>query len=185
MLDEKFAKRINADPVLQDVIKYSKALEGTIKSYGVHACVYHNTKIRTDAGIKTIAEVYDMTNWEGENLPPTLPVCTTHGLMHSRIVKTGKKKGYSVSLFSGSDNREISSIIVSSDHKIWAGRDGYLKYSSMKSGTKYYYTAKTYSPWIVTDLFIAGFLLTIISKNIFENKYIMTRNSFGFKIENM
>ena len=150
-----------------------------------HNCVSHNTKIRTDVGIKTIAEVYDMTNREGENLPPTLPVCTTHGLMNSRIVKTGKKKGYSVSLFSGSDNREISSIIVSSDHKIWTGREGYLKYSSMKSGIKYYYTAKTYSPWFVTDLFIAGFLLVMISKNIFENNYIMTRDSFGFKIEDM
>ena len=185
MLDEKFAKRVNADPVLQDVIKYSRALEGTVKSYGVHACVAHNTKIRTDTGIKTISEVYNMTNGEGENLPPTLPVCTTYGLMHSRIVKTGKKKGYSVSLFSGDDNREISNAIVSADHKIWAGREGYLKYSSMKAGTKYYYTAKTYSPWFVTDLFIAGFLLVMISKNVFENNYTMTRDSFGFKLEDM
>ena len=150
-----------------------------------HNCVSHNTKIRTDAGIKTIAEVYDMTNGEGENLPPTLPVCTTYGLMHSRIVKTGKKKGYSVSLFSAYDNREISNAIVSADHKIWTGREGYLKYSSMRAGTKYYYTAKTYSPWFVTDLFIAGFLLVIISKNVFENNYTMTRDSFGFKLEDM
>jgi hypothetical protein len=150
-----------------------------------HNCVAHNTKIRTDSGIKTIAEVYNMTNGEGENLPPTLPVCTTYGLMHSRIVKTGKKKGYSVSLFSGDDNREISNLIVSADHRIWVGREGYLKYSSMKVGTKYYYTAKTYSPWFVTDLFIAGFLLTMISKNVSDNNYTMTRDSFGFKLEDM
>lgn len=150
-----------------------------------HNCVAHNTKICTDKGIKTIAEVYEMTNGEGENLPPTLPVCTTYGLMHSRVVKTGKKKGYSVSLFSADDNREISNAIVSADHKIWVGREGYLKYSSMRAGTKYYYTAKTYSPWFVTDLFIAGFLLVMISKNVFENNYTMTRDSFGFKLEDM
>ena len=150
-----------------------------------HNCVAHNTKIRTDTGIKTISEVYNMTNGEGENLPPTLPVCTTYGLMHSRIVKTGKKKGYSVSLFSAYDNREISNAIVSADHKIWVGREGYLKYSSMRSGRKYYYTAKTYSPWFVTDLFIAGFLLVMISRNVFENNYTMTRDSFGFKLEDM
>lgn len=150
-----------------------------------HNCVSHNTKIRTDAGIKTIAEVYDMTNGEGENLPPTLPVCTTYGLMHSRIVKAGKKKGYSVSLFSGDDNREISNVIVSADHKIWVGRGEYLKYSSMKPNTKYHYTIETHSPWFITDLFIAGFLITVISKNVVENSYTIAGDSFGFKIEDM
>lgn len=149
-----------------------------------HNCVAHNTKIKTDYGIKTIAEVYEMTNGEGENLPPTLPVCTTNGLMHSRIVKTGRKKGYSVSLFNNNDNREISNVVVSADHKIWIGsREGYLKYSSMKANTKYHYTIKTHSPWFISDLFIAGFLLTVISKDAFDNSYTIAKNSFGFKIE--
>lgn len=150
-----------------------------------HNCVAHNTKIKTDYGIKTIAEAYEMTNGKKENLSPTLPVCTAYGLMHSKIVKTGKKKGYSVSLFSSDDNREISNVVVSADHQIWTGRNGYLKYSSMKSGTKYHYTIKTFSPLFITDLFISGFLLTVISRNIVENSYTMTNNSFGFKIEEM
>ena len=108
MLDEKFAKRVNADPILQDVIKYSKALEGTVKSYGVHASFGYEAKLQTRNGPVSIGSLENQV----------IEILTPNGWKNAKITKTGHKEVVKYKISNSKYSNKNNFLNVTDNHSI-------------------------------------------------------------------
>jgi hypothetical protein len=168
MEDSKFAEKINASETLKEVIKYSAALEGTIKSYGVHACIDRNAKVKTSKGIVSIKSAY-RDYIEGGSLP--IQVWTNNGYKRALIHKTERRKAYTLDISDLYGNK-FDEITLSSDHKfpINGNRDG-ISYKEMEFGKNYIQEKKFVPPEFYNDIFIASFLCPLIACDVLNDVY--------------
>lgn len=169
--DPKFKEEILKDSVLSDVIKYSEALEGTIKSYGIHACISGTQKILVkDIGLERIDSIYS------DNKGLLVSVYTPNGYKDCNVIKTERKIGYKVELFTENVRAPISSLIASRDHKFRVG-EKYVALSDMSYNKPYDVYMKPCVPEFVTDSFICGFILPFIIHNqISLDRYSLVRS---------
>jgi hypothetical protein len=162
--DEKFSSKINADENLKDVVRYSKALEGTIKSYGCHACLKYDQKIFANGKFISLEKAYDKYYKNTDKKDP-IKVRTINGDKFGLIHQSGRKNSYNVYLYAEDERTIISEVELSSEHKILI--DGrYIPYRDLRENTYYEHNISNTVPNSITGYFISGFLLPLLSNNI-------------------
>ena len=163
--DEKFKKEVDSDPVIQDVINYSKNLEGTIKSYGIHACIAPDQRLNVNGrGSMTISKAYK--TFGGEQ---PISIMTNRGWRQALVVKTQKKRVHEVIMTSRKTGEVVSILRASKDHKISLAYNSYVPIGDMKLNQPY--DVNLASPWpsAIGDKFICGFLLAHIIRDPVKN----------------
>lgn len=117
LLDERFLKKVEDSPQLAEVIKYSKKLEGTIKSYGVHASFGFDAELVTKDGVQKIG------NLRGK----CVEILTPNGWRYARIKKTGHKKVIKYRIKNSQNDFNDNTLNVTDNHSILTGNLNWLE----------------------------------------------------------
>lgn len=158
MLDPKFAAKINESETLQDVLKYSSQLEGTIKSYGRHACISGNSIVTINGKQISIGEAYSLYGEKGT----VVDIRTPYGDKKAIVVLGSYSKVYRLDCLD--DNGLIlTSLNLSANHEVLTGdlySPKFTEYKKIVEDQQFRFSASfNENTDYVDDFFIAGFLL--------------------------
>ena len=158
MLDPKFAAKVNESETLQDVLKYSSQLEGTIKSYGRHACIHYNSIITINGKQMKIGEAYSLYGEKGT----VVDIRTPYGDKKAIVVLGSYSKVYRLDCLDD-NGLVLTSLNLSADHKVLTGdlySPKFTEYKKIIEDAQFRFSSSfNENTDYVDDFFIAGFLL--------------------------